>query len=119
MPNRPVRIRQGERKHRLAFWLSVGLAIAVVVIGWMFTIQDVLQQDYVQIREDVTEAVDRAAQEYVDVTTPGGELDAVHDIGEVTEQIKENYEIFEQVLEEERAQIDSLEEQTDSYAEEE
>mgnify|MGYP001484232071 CR=1 FL=1 len=104
MPNKPVRLRQKDSKNRLAFWVSVSLAVIVVVAVWVKVIHRAIYADFIVIREQIEETFDRAAEEIVELS---GETREIREFGE---EFSENFEEFENAYAEERERQQALEE---------
>jgi hypothetical protein len=53
-----------KRDRRLAYFLCVGVAIALVIIGWMFTTRQSLVDQGTLAKKDLTESVISAKEEF-------------------------------------------------------
>jgi hypothetical protein len=87
MPNKPIRLRPMNPKHRAAFLVSVGLSVLVVVVAWGLNIRDVLRPDVMEIQQQIDTVLNKAAEGIVEIRG---------DAQEVTEEARESAEIFKE-----------------------
>jgi hypothetical protein len=98
MSKKPIQLRQIPIKHRVALWVSVGLALLIIMAGWFMTTRNAILRDITDVQNQVNDSIERAGASITDFSDP-----AISEAGEQADDFKESFQQLKDAIVEEQS----------------